>query len=155
MLIHSSFTSSHLLLPLTAALLLTSPAANATLGEPESSVAADGQQLHSAVKMSVRAGYRVQELRLSSGTSVREYATADGAVFAVAWSGPAQPDLRQTLGRYFDVYTAGARANAGHTHLHFQQEGLVVEANGHMRAFAGRAYLPQAVPAGTSLKELR
>ena len=141
---------------LAAALALMPHSAKATLGEKETSVALDGQQLQSSVKMSERATYRVHELQMASGTRVREFAAPDGTVFAVAWNGPSLPNLRQTLGNYFELYTAGARANRlGHAHLHFQQDGLVVEASGHMRAFMGRAYLPQSVPAGTSLDEVR
>jgi hypothetical protein len=144
-----------LVLVLAAALALLPHVAKATLGEAEATVAVDGQQLQSSVKMSERANYRVHELQLASGTVLREFATADGTVFAIAWQGPSVPNLRQTLGRYFDVYTAGAKANrAGHAHLQFQQDGLVVQASGHMRAFTGRAYLPQSIPAGTTLEEL-
>jgi Protein of unknown function (DUF2844) len=31
----------------------------------------------------------------------------------------------------------------------------VVESDGHMRAFSGRAYLPALIPAGTSAADLR
>ena len=66
------------------------------------------------------------------------------------------PNLRQTLGQYFDTYVAAAKAkHAGHHHLQIQQDDLVVQAGGHMRAFSGRAYLPQAVPAGVSIGDLR
>jgi hypothetical protein len=146
----------YLILAFAAALALIPQSARATLGEPEASIALDGQHLQSSVKMSERATYRVHELTMASGTTVREFASPGGTVFAVAWSGPSMPDLRQTLGRYFDTYTAGARMNrTGHSHLQFKQDGLVVEASGHMRAFSGRAYLPDSIPAGTSLTELR
>jgi hypothetical protein len=152
----SEFEFKYWVISLAAALALIPVTANATLGEAESSVALDSQQLQSSVKMSERGTYRVHELQLASGTLVREFAAPNGTVFAVAWKGPSLPNLRQTLGRYFDSYTAGAEANRlGHTHMQFEQDGLVVEASGHMRAFTGRAYLPQAVPAGTSLDEVR
>jgi hypothetical protein len=31
----------------------------------------------------------------------------------------------------------------------------VVQSGGHMRAFAGRAYLPQAIPSGVDIGDLR
>jgi hypothetical protein len=36
-----------------------------------------------------------------------------------------------------------------------QQAGVIVETGGHMGSFAGRAYLPQALPAGTRPSDLR
>ena len=74
----------------------------------------------------------------------------------VAWSGPVPPNLRQTLGRYFDPFAAAAGARrTGRRHLQIRTGGLVVQAGGHMRAFAGRAYLPQGVPNGVDIGELR
>jgi hypothetical protein len=131
--------------------------AGAALGEPETSVQADGVQLlASSVKVTEHAAYRQHEVQLPSGTRLREFTGADGKVFAVAWSGPTIPNLREIMGRYFDTYVAAAKGkHTGHSHLLIQESGLVVESTGHMRAFAGRAYLPQAVPNGVDLGELR
>ena len=127
----------------------------AALGEPESSIGGDVQHLKGSIKSTLRGNYRVHEIQLPSGTVLREFAGVDGNVFAVAWSGPAIPDLRQALGRYFDVYVTAAQANhTGHHHLQINQTDLVVHASGHMRAFSGVAYLPQAVPSGVNLGEL-
>jgi hypothetical protein len=130
--------------------------AAAALGEPENSVQADVARLHASLKVTPHAQFQLHEMRLPSGTLVREFAAMDGTVFAVAWNGPTMPNLRQTFGRYFDIYVAAAKGRAAnHSHLQIRQDGLVVESGGHMRAFAGRAYLPQAVPAGVDLGELR
>ena len=130
--------------------------ASATLGEPEASVQADGEVLHGSIKESEHGAYRVHEIQLPSGTLVREYCALDGVVFAVAWNGPFMPDLRQTLGRYFDAYATAAKAkHADHHHLQIQQSDLVVQSSGHMRAFNGRAYLPQAIPGGVSAGDLK
>jgi len=130
--------------------------ASAALGEPEASVQADASQLKGSVKVTDHASYRLHEIQLPSGTLVREFVGSDGKVFAIAWSGPAIPNLRQTLGQYFDNYVTAAKANrAGHHHLQIQQSDLVVQASGHMRAFSGRAYLPPAVPSGVSVGDLR
>ena len=130
--------------------------ASAALGEPEATVTDDVQQLKGSVKSMQRSNYRVHEIQLPSGTVLREFAALDGTVFAVAWSGPAIPNLRQALGRYFDIYVTAAKAkHAGHRHLEIQQSDLVVQSSGHMRAFSGRAYLPQSLPAGTTVAELR
>jgi hypothetical protein len=130
--------------------------AQAGLGQPESTVQADAVQLKGSSKATEHAGYRVQEIQLPSGTLVREFVGSDGKVFAVAWNGPTVPNLRQTLGQYFDNFVTAAQAkHADHHHLQIQQSDLVVQAGGHMRAFSGRAYLPQAVPAGVSIGDLR
>jgi hypothetical protein len=130
--------------------------AEAGLGQPESTVQADAVQLKGSIKATEHAGYRVQEIQLPSGTLVREFVGADGNVFAVAWNGPTVPNLRQTLGQYFGNFVTAAQAkHADHHHLQIQQSDLVVQAGGHMRAFSGRAYLPQAVPAGVSIGDLR
>jgi uncharacterized protein DUF2844 len=129
--------------------------AAAGLGEAEASVQSDAAQLRGSIKLTEHASYRLHEIQLPSGTLVREFVGSDGKVFAVAWNGPTVPNLRQTLGQYFDNYVAAAKAkHAGHHHLQIQQSDLVVQASGHMRAFSGRAYLPQAVPAGVSIGDL-
>jgi hypothetical protein len=129
--------------------------AAAALGEAEASVQSDAAQLRGSIKLTEHASYRLHEIQLPSGTLVREFVGSDGKVFAVAWNGPTVPNLRQTLGQYFDNYVAAAKAkHAGHHHLQIQQSDLVVQASGHMRAFSGRAYLPQAVPAGVSIGDI-
>ena len=128
----------------------------AALGEPESSISGDVQHLKGSIKSILRTNYRVHEIQLPSGTVLREFAAAGGNVFAVAWSGPAIPDLRQALGRYFDVYVTAAQAKqGGHRHLQIEQSEFVMQSSGHMRAFSGRAYLPQALPPGVTAGEIR
>jgi hypothetical protein len=128
----------------------------AALGEPESSIAGDVQHFKGSIKATDRSNYRVHEIQLPSGTVLREYAAVGGNVFAVAWSGPAIPDLRQALGRFFDVYVTAAKAKqGGRRHLQIEQSEFVMQSSGRMRAFSGRAYLPQALPPGTSADEIR
>jgi Protein of unknown function (DUF2844) len=139
-----------------AAALLWPCMASATLGEPESSIAAEPQLGRASIKGTDLGTYRVQESQLTSGTVVREYAAPNGNVFAVTWRGPFVPNLKQLLGRYFDEYAAGAQANhLDHHHAEVRQSDLVVQAGGHMRATAGRAYLPQALPAGVTPDDLQ
>ena len=129
----------------------------ATLGEPESSVQSDIEQLQASIKASTeRTGFRVHEIQMPAGTSVREFVSLDGKVFAVAWNGPYMPNLRQVLGRYFASYVSGAKLNqTDHRHVQIQQPDLVVQARGHMRAYSGRAYLPGALPGGFNLGDLQ
>lgn len=129
--------------------------ASATLGEPEASVQTDAAQFKGSIKVTNRTSYQVHEIQLPSGTALREYVSPTGNVFAVAWNGPHMPNLRQTLGQYFDPYVTAAQAKrTGHNHVQVELSNLVVQISGHMRAFAGRAYLPQAVPAGVSIGDL-
>jgi Protein of unknown function (DUF2844) len=130
--------------------------AAAALGEPETSVQTDAAQLRGSLKVAQHASYRLHEIQLPSGTLLREFAATDGNVFAVAWSGPTVPNLRQALGAYFDNYVTAAQGkHPGHHHLEIHESGLVVQASGHMRAFSGLAYLPSAVPRGVSVGDLR
>jgi len=99
--------------------------------------------------------YEIHEMVTPQGTTVREFASRSGKVFAVAWKGPFKPDLRQTLGSYFETYRAAPRA-AGSTRSHASvvERDLVVHALGHMRSFSGLAYVPSLVPPGVSPNEL-
>ena len=130
--------------------------ASATLGEPEISVQGDVAQLRASIKTSEdRASYRIHEIQLPTGTVLREFVAPNGTVFAVAWHGPSKPDLRQTLGRYFDAMVSAPKLKfADRRHLQIQQGDLIVQASGHMRALTGRAYLVSAIPGGVSLGDL-
>lgn len=127
----------------------------ATLGGPEASAAGDSSSLQGSIKSTLRSTYRVHEILLPSGTVLREYAVAGGTVFAVVWEGPNIPDLRQTLGQYFDTYVVEQARSASRTQLAIRHEDFVAHVSGHMRAFKGTAYLPQAVPAGVNVEDLR
>jgi len=130
--------------------------ASATLGQPEVSVQADVAQTHAAIKSSQdRAGYRVHEIQMPSGTVVREFVAASGNVFAVAWQGPTRPDLRQTLGQYFDAFASAPRSKfSDRRHVQIRRGDLVVQSGGHMRALSGRAYLLSAIPSGVNIGDL-
>jgi hypothetical protein len=130
--------------------------AAAALGEPETQVPTEVARLRGSIKVTPHTRYTLHEIKLPSGTVVREFAGSDGKVFAVAWSGPAVPNLREILGQYFDSYVTAAKArHSGHHHLQIHESNLVVLAGGHMRAFSGLAYLPQALPSGVSVGELQ
>jgi len=130
--------------------------ASATLGEAEMTVQSDVTQLSASIKSSQdRAGYRMHEIQLPGGTLLREFVAPDGNVFAVAWSGPTKPNLRQVLGKHFDTYVSAPKPKfADRRHLNMQQGDLVVQGGGHMRALYGRAYLASAIPAGVNLGDL-
>jgi Protein of unknown function (DUF2844) len=135
---------------------LWSCVASATLGEPESSIRAETQLGKAALKETDRGVYRVHEIQQPSGTLIREYVGLNGKVFAVTWRGPFGPDLKQTLGSYFDEYAAEARAGRqDRNHVQVRTDDLVVQVGGHMRAYRGLAYLPQAMPSGVTVGDLQ
>ncbi|WP_198971138.1 DUF2844 domain-containing protein [Xylophilus sp. ASV27] len=139
------------------ALALMSGPALAALGGSAGSVDADRQQMHaSALRSSTGSSYTVHEYTLDSGTVVREYAQS-GTVFAVSWEGPVLPNLQQLLGPdHFTTFTAAARSRGrSGGPLVLQQSGLVLRSTGHMRAFAGQAYLPGQLPQGVSIDDIR
>jgi hypothetical protein len=101
----------------------------------------------------------VHEMRASTGTTIREYVSPSGKVFGVAWDGPTLPDLRQVLGLYFDPYVQAAQAaqkkRVGRGPFRIEEPTFVVEQSGHPRAFAGRAYVPQLMPANVRSEAIR
>jgi hypothetical protein len=136
--------------------LAAAPCAEAALGGTEATVQADQAQLGAITRTTPTARYTTHELRAASGTTVREYVSPAGMVFAVAWQGPSLPDLRQLLGTYFDQYVdAAAERRARRAPLLVELPTLVVQSSGHMRAFAGKAYLPQGLPQGVVADEIQ
>lgn len=141
---------------LALSLLVASAPAAATLGEDVSSVRTDQAQMQGTLQITGAAKFAVHEMRLPSGTAVRQYVSPAGLVFAVSWQGPSLPDLRQVLGRYFEQYSAAAGIQgAGPGPRLAELPGLVVQSGGHMRAFFGRAYVPQMLPRGVLAEEVQ
>jgi hypothetical protein len=134
------------------------PAARASLGGDGASVAADAAALQGVIHSTLLQQYDIREITADNGMRVREFQDRGGLVFAISWSGPALPDLHQLLGTSYGAYAAALPA-ADHFRpqrsLRVATSFLVVESGGHMRAYAGRAYLPASIPAGTSAAILR
>ena len=120
----------------------------ATLGGDAASVQADLGALNGTLHVSPQSGSTVYEIAAPSGTTIREYLSSAGAVYAVSWEGPVLPDLRQVLGSYFPAYVETSRAQGPARPLVVQQPGFVFESAGSMRAFFGKAYVPRLLPAG-------
>lgn len=137
-------------------LALAQPAA-ASLGADSGSVEADRAALNGQLAVRSAAGFEVREITTRDDVHVREYLTSGGTVFAFTWQGPVRPDLRQLLGRYYARYAqaVGAAHVGGHRHLAVEQPNLVVESNGRMRAFYGRAWDPALLPSHFSVADLR
>jgi hypothetical protein len=143
-----------------ALLMLALPLpALAALGGDVASVQDDQAHMKGSLKTTEATTYTLHEIKGDSGTTVREYVSPAGDVFAVSWQGPFLPDMKQILGSYFQAFSSAARAQRtarrGRGPLSIQQSGLVVESGGHMRAFSGRAYDPGKLPQGVSANEIR
>src|SRR5512139_3000936 len=132
--------------------------AYATLGESADSIERD-RKAFSVVRSvaTVRKNYTVHEIQADSNF-VREYVSAAGVVFGIAWNGRTYPDLSVLLGSYSGEYHESFRQtkrNPGRRYLKVKTNRLVVEKWGHMRNLQGRAYDPTLVPAGVGIDEIR
>jgi hypothetical protein len=137
--------------------LLFPTASWSALGGDAASVQADQTQMKAILHPSISmASYHVNTLQTPAGTTVREYVSTSGTVFAVVWQGPVIPDLKQVLGQYFVQYSATAKAmHRRSSHLRIRQSDLVVHSSGHMRAFFGKAYVPSLLPAGVTPDDIK
>jgi hypothetical protein len=130
--------------------------AGATTTAFAASTAVPAPPAASAMPSAVLPGATVQMLTLSSGTVVREYLSTAGVVFAISWQGPVLPQLKQLLGTdNFTQYTQAQSEGSGRGFAGVDLPNLVVNSGGHMGAFFGRAWLPQALPAGITAKDIQ
>lgn len=139
-------------------LLTATLPAFAALGESASSVQADQAHMRGALRVTQTEAYTVHEIQAATGTVVREFVSPSGKVFAVAWQGPWPPDMRQLLATFFEPYQQAVRAQThsrGRQPLRIEQPGFVVHSGGHMRSFAGHAYIPDMLPQGVTPEEIR
>ncbi|MEJ2362585.1 MAG: DUF2844 domain-containing protein [Gammaproteobacteria bacterium] len=148
-----------LCLRLIALCILSVPViASAALGGKPASAQAGLHPLNATTPNATKTGqaFTVQQYQDKTGTTIKEFITPAGIVFAVTWSGPLMPDMQQLLGQYFTDYVNAAKQNHGsHTHLDIHQAGLVVQAAGYMRAFSGIAYVPSLMPPGVTVAQLK
>lgn len=142
---------------LTAALLGAAPAAQAALGHAPESVQTDRIHMSARMATTTASAYTAQTLTLANDGTVKEFSTG-GVVFAVAWRGPARPDLKQLLGEHFDTLQAETAVVGAHrlrAPILVNRTDLVVHSAGHPGAFRGFAYLPAQIPAGVSAADLQ
>lgn len=136
-----------------ATLALSLPAF-AELGGYADSVEVDRAKMKATVKITQAKTYAMHEMKTPNGILVREYVSADGRVFGVAWRGPGLPDLSQLFGSFYGDYTSAIQAEkrtyAGHRPVDIRQPRLVVQGGGHMLAHFGRAYVPDMLPEGVT-----
>jgi len=134
-----------------SALTLSIPTpALATLGRDATSIPEDQAHMRAALRVSrSEASYTVHEIKLSSGTVVREFVSPAGKVFGVAWQGPWLPDFRQLLGDYFEPIMQSPRDDRRRRGaLVVNRPEVFFQSTGHMRSFSGRSYVPDMLPRG-------
>ena len=131
----------------------------ASLGRDATSIQEDVAKMQGTLRTSSGNSYTLHEIQTPTGVAVKEYASPVGKVFAVTWKGPYHPDLRQLLGPYYDEYVQAVRTQrtqrSGHGPILIEHAGLVVEVSGHLRSFVGRAFVPQQLPAGMHVEDIR
>jgi len=141
-----------------AATMLDGRQVGAALGEPADSVAKDSRALAAVRHATVtHNAYTVQEITTESAT-IREYITSSGIVFAVAWNGISHPDLTLLLGSFVGDFQQAQQKMArqrGQRQSRVKGDRVVVEKWGHMRNLQGRAYLPELLPAGVTVDEIK
>ncbi len=147
-----------LCLSLSAYVLSAPYLCRATLGERAESVSSDRKAL-SAVRRATTThrNYTVQEIK-SDVNVIREYISPSGIVFAIAWNGLTHPDLTTLLGSYALEYSQAMQQSPhkpGRRYSKVQADRVVVEKWGHMRNLQGRAYVPDLIPPGVSINEIK
>ncbi len=152
------FLSCYKILGILMPLLLQPAGAWAVLGGSAATVGQDGQSVTSNARQLAQpiGGIQEQTILTAQNVTVTEY-TANGLVFAIRWSGPVMPDLSVLLGTYFPQYASHLPVPTAATRnkpILVRSPGLVVHANGHMRAYTGSAYAPSLVPSGLNLNTL-
>ncbi|MCX5849533.1 MAG: DUF2844 domain-containing protein [Deltaproteobacteria bacterium] len=130
----------------------------AALGESADSVESDQKAL-SAVRKATKTsnGYTVHEIRTET-LIVREYLSSSGIVFGIAWNGLSHPDLTPLLGSYNSEYQKTmqkTKRQPGRKHVRVKTDSVIVEKWGHMRNLQGRAYVPDLIPQGVSVDEIK
>jgi len=142
---------------LVASLAALLPArAFAELGGDLNSVERDRARMAAAVTVRSMGRFTVHEMTTDSGTTVREFASPQGKIFAVSWQGQFHPDYQQLLGSYFSqLQQAAGQRRARRAPVVIETAGFVFESFGHFRDLSGRAYVPQMLPAGVGVEDIQ
>ena len=129
----------------------------AGLGESTGLIARDATRLGAGAPVRTPLqGYERHAIVARSGTQVREYASATGTVFAVAFEGRTVPDLKLLLGTRHDAYVRALHPGPStHKVNTVTTPDVVVTIVKLPRGFVGTAHAPGLVPAGVDVRTLR
>jgi len=129
------------------------PPCLAALGGDAASLQKEQDAFNGSFALARGSLFSVYSLMTPTGVRIREYVSVSGLVFAVAWDGPVLPDLELLLGSSYPSYLQGLRQRSRGVHI--QTSALVLESAGMMRAFVGKAFLPDAMPANLSAQDIQ
>lgn len=145
-------------LTISLGLILAAIPAWATLGQSEASVTSDELHMKSEHRVQEFQNYKVHELTVAKGVTVREFVSPQGSVFGVTWQGRSTPDMNQLLGTYVNNLQTATRAQ---TKI-IPRRGMTVKTNDfvysnfcRMRTCQGSAYVPSLMPSNVSAEVLR
>ncbi len=123
----------------------------AALGGSVDSIQSDQIRLRGQLRTTLLQGYIVHQITARDGSIVKEFVSPAGKVFGVSWQGTAMPDLSQLLGTYYADFQNSPRPTLRRRGpVIVRTDKLVVESSGHMRAFHGRAYANDLLPANVA-----
>jgi len=127
----------------------------AALGGDITSIQADQAHMRAQRRVIQNTAYSVHEMQIESTTVVREFVSPEGKVFGISWQGSARPDLQQMLGSYYSEFAQAAPTRRLRGPVTIHTPNLVIQSGGHMRALAGRAYIPAMVPAKVRFEDIK
>ena len=130
----------------------------AGLGDAEGSVNRDKVRMSARHTVTSVSQYSVHDLVTPEGGRFREYVSASGVVFAVAWHALYKPDLSTILGSSYPAYVQSAKvaAQQGGIKRQFRLTALdlVVHSASHLNVFSGYAYRNSMLPQSFNLPDL-
>lgn len=139
--------------------LLLSLTAMAELGGSVASVRADQQRLNGTRTVKQTQAYAIHEIRTVNNGVIHEFVSPEGKVFAVTYQGRFPGESNGLLGTYATQLAEASKLAQGQKQVggsvHLQLPGLTYHAMGHMRYFSMTAYVPEGVPKGVALEEIR
>jgi hypothetical protein len=151
--LHRSSRTLSLQLGTALALLAFVPTSQAGLGGDAAALATEQSLFGASFAVTQSSLFSVHSLTTPSGVHIRQYVGTSGLVFAVAWDGPVLPDLEALLGSSYTAYQEGQRKRGRGVHI--QTPALVLESAGMMRAFYGKALLPDRLPMNVSARDIQ
>lgn len=134
--------------------------ARAVLGESAASIHADPLRMAGARRLVAGLDTEIHVLTMADGSTIRQYLTPGGRVYAVSWNTRYKPRLDLLLGAQFPAYAQACREamlqRPGIAHSASVRRGdLVVESSAHLNAHVGRAYLRSLLPPTATLDAIR
>lgn len=136
--------------------------AHATLGESDISIQKDNSVLSSVSSLVIKKSVTQSSLNLNYSVSyiqgvgnikIKEF-SSNGKVFAVTWSGPRNPDLKQLLGSYFSELKSSAPALVSLRSRTVNVGDLFINTYGITGDFNGVAYISSLMPSGLTINDL-